>query len=67
MLIGNMVMLLLSSDVRSHSGDVEKPNPRFEKVSLVGELVDPMCFMIHDAQGPSHAACAELCARERQP
>ncbi len=64
--LGSLAVLLISNEGRSHSGDNEKPNPRFEKVNLVGELVDPMCFMIHDGQGPSHAACAERCARGGQ-
>lgn len=35
-------------------------------VRLNGELVDPLCYFMHDGRGPDHAGCALRCARGGQ-
>jgi hypothetical protein len=38
-----------------------------KKVTLQGEVLDMACFVAHNGQGPSHAACAVKCLKGGQP
>ena len=31
--------------------------------TLVGEVIDPVCYVSHDSRGAEHAACARTCAK----
>ena len=37
------------------------------KVTLVGEVIDTVCFLGHDSRGKDHVACAEECAKNGVP
>jgi hypothetical protein len=34
-----------------------------EKVTVVGEVIDPVCYIRHDSKGMEHKKCAEYCAK----
>src|SRR5690242_14160589 len=60
------VGLFLPAAAGSHSADPAPVGPRCHVVAMLGEFIDPMCYCMHDARGPDHAACAEMCARGGQ-
>jgi hypothetical protein len=33
-----------------------------EKVTVIGEVIDPVCYIRHDSRGVDHKKCAEYCA-----
>ncbi len=43
-----------------------KAPPRFNVVTMTGEIVDPQCYFMHDSSGKEHASCATRCARGGQ-
>jgi hypothetical protein len=38
-----------------------------KKANVQGEVLDMACFVAHNGQGPSHAACALKCLKDGQP
>ncbi len=40
--------------------------PQYSSVVLVGEIIDPQCFFIHESRGLDHADCATKCAKGGQ-
>ncbi|HVN85747.1 MAG TPA: hypothetical protein VMW17_12970 [Candidatus Binatia bacterium] len=38
-----------------------------EAVTVQGEILDMACYMAKGSQGPSHKACAQLCAKQGVP
>ena len=61
-----LALLLMPGAVQSHSGGPEPIRSRCEVTILRGEIIDPMCYFVHDARGMSHAKCAEMCAKGGQ-
>jgi hypothetical protein len=37
------------------------------EVTLVGEVIDTVCYVHHESRGPDHAECARECAEEGIP
>ena len=35
-----------------------------ENVTLVGQVIDPVCYIRHDTKGPEHKQCALYCAKQ---
>jgi hypothetical protein len=35
-----------------------------ENVTLIGQVIDPVCYIRHDAKGPDHKQCALYCAKQ---
>ena len=35
-----------------------------EKITLVGQVIDPVCYIRHDTKGPEHKQCALYCAKQ---
>lgn len=50
---------LLAHDPKLHNA---KTSPA-QDVTLIGEVIDPGCFLIHAARGAEHKSCAEMCAK----
>jgi hypothetical protein len=61
-----VLAMFMPGAARSHPSAPEPVRPRFESVAMTGELVEPMCYFMHDARGPAHASCAQMCARGGQ-
>ena len=40
--------------------------PSLQRVTVIGEIVDPQCWFTHDGQGAKHRSCAQMCARGGQ-
>ena len=38
-----------------------------EAVTVQGEILDMACYLAKGSQGPSHKACAQLCAKQGVP
>jgi hypothetical protein len=38
-----------------------------EEVTVQGEIVDLACYMAKGSKGPSHKACAQMCAKKGVP
>lgn len=36
-------------------------------ITLVGEVIDTVCYVHHESRGPDHAECAKECAEEGIP
>lgn len=54
-----MASPLLAHDPKLHSEKTNAP----KDITLIGEVIDPGCFLIHGAQGAEHKSCAEMCAK----
>lgn len=54
--------LLLGSRVSlaGHEGHEEQGAEK----TVVGEVIDPVCYLSHDSRGAEHAACARSCAKQ---
>lgn len=53
---------------RSYAHDGEKAHHEMEHaalpaVTVTGQIIDPVCFLGHDASGPDHRVCAQACAK----
>jgi putative hemolysin len=35
-----------------------------EKITLIGQVIDPVCYIRHDLRGADHNPCAVYCARQ---
>lgn len=33
-------------------------------VTIIGEVIDPVCYLSHDSTGPEHKKCAEYCVKQ---
>ena len=36
-------------------------------ITVVGQVVDTGCYLVHDSKGPEHIKCAEACAKAGVP
>jgi len=36
-------------------------------ITVVGQVIDTGCYLVHNSQGASHAVCAEACAKAGVP
>lgn len=54
--------LLLASPATlvGHEGHEEQGAEK----TVVGEVIDPVCYLSHDSRGAEHAACARACAKQ---
>ena len=43
------------------------PSGEPSRVVLKGEIVDLACYLMHEGQGESHAACAQACVKAGAP
>ncbi len=70
-LVGSLVALALAASVapaRAQNKEHGTVAPAAErKVTVQGEVLDMACFVAHNGQGPSHAACAVSCLKSGQP
>src|ERR1044071_7003150 len=41
--------------------------PAQEDVTVQGEIIDLACYMAKGSKGPSHKACAQMCAKRGVP
>jgi hypothetical protein len=64
--LATLLLLGVPIAADSHAPAPEPERPRFESVALTGEVVEPMCYCMHDGRGRAHASCAEMCARGGQ-
>ncbi len=42
----------------------EPHEPKAKKVTLIGEVIDTVCYVSHESRGPEHAPCARACAEQ---
>ncbi len=54
--IGAASSLAYGHDPHEHAGGTE--------VAIIGEVIDPVCFLSHDSRGVDHSACAKMCASQ---
>ena len=36
-------------------------------ITVVGQVIDTGCYLVHDSKGPAHVSCAEACAKAGVP
>ena len=36
-------------------------------ITVVGQVIDTGCYLVHDSKGPGHVSCAEACAKAGVP
>ena len=34
------------------------------EISVVGEVIDPVCYLTHGSRGPEHKGCVEACVKQ---
>jgi hypothetical protein len=56
MIVG--LLLLCPAALAAHEGHKENSSAK----TVVGEVIDPVCYLSHDSRGLEHAACARMCA-----
>ncbi len=68
-LVSTLLVLALAAPIAAvWAAEHEMSAPASEKkVTLQGEVLDMSCFITHNGQGPSHAACAVKCLKDGQP
>jgi hypothetical protein len=59
-----MAGVLLAATAMAHTP--AKVPPRFESVTMSGEIIDPQCYFTHDSRGMDHVECATKCAKGGQ-
>lgn len=60
------LLLVASAAMASPAATPSKVTPRFENVTMSGEIIDPQCYFTHDSRGMAHASCAAMCAKGGQ-
>jgi len=70
-LVSSLMVLALAAPIaavwaQAHEHGMTAPASE-KKMTLQGEVLDMACFVAHNGQGPSHAACALKCLKDGQP
>lgn len=62
--LGIAALILSSAPLYAHEMGEEKGGG---DVNIQGEVVDMACYMGHEAMGPKHKDCAEMCIKNGMP
>jgi len=71
MMVGSAIMagLLFSGWIYAEEGHKhgQKEASKTGAQTIQGEVLDMVCFMAHEGQGPKHKSCALKCVKEGAP
>jgi len=62
-----MTRMILAIGLALAALAVAHDEPTGKPITVVGQVIDTGCYLVHDSKGAGHAACAEKCAKAGVP